>query len=327
VLGLTTRVWLLLLILVSSVFASRVAPAQQSAKVPRIGVLRQGSPPDPHLEAFKDGLRALGYVEGRNVHLEYRWAEGKTERLPALAADLVRLKVDVIVGATTAAWAAKPATSVIPIVMPVSNDPVEAGLIASLARPGGNVTGLTSQNPELPGKWMQLMKEAYPTVSRVAVVSDPENDHGQLKASEVAARALGVDLQVLRIRRPTDFEGAFAEAQRNRAEALVVLGSGFLYAHRARIVEFATTHRLPTISNHSAFVTDAGGLMSYGADFADLFRRAAGYVDRILKGAKAAELPVEQPTKFQLVVNLRAAKALALPMSASLLQRADEVIR
>jgi putative ABC transport system substrate-binding protein len=279
VLILATRAWLFLLILVLGVSAPRVAPAQPSAKIPRIGVLRQGSPPDPHLEAFKEGLRALGYVEGRSVHLEYRWAEGRTERLRVLAADLVRLNVDVIVGSTTAALAAKQATSAIPIVMPVSDDPVSAGLITSLARPGGNVTGLTSQNAELPGKWMQLIKEAYPAVSRVAVVSDPENDLGQLKASEVAARALGVDLQVLRIRRPTDFESAFAEAHRNRAEALVVLGSAFLYAHRARIVELATLHRLPTISNHSAFVTDAGGLMSYGADFADLFRRAAGYVD------------------------------------------------
>jgi putative ABC transport system substrate-binding protein len=301
--------------------------AQQRERVPRIGVLRSGSPPDPFVEAFRQGLRELGYAEGRNINIEYRWAEGRDERLPGLAADLVRLKVDVIVASSSAAVAAKRATTAIPIVMPISSDPVRLGLVASLARPGGNVTGFASQNDELPGKWIELLKEAFPGISRVAVLWDPEYDVGQSKASEIGARSLGVRLQVLKGGRPDDFATAFAEAEKNRAGALVVLASPFFYAHRTRLVELAAKQRLPTIYHQKEFVVGSGGLMSYAANFHDLFRRAAGYVDRILKGAKPADLPVEQATKFELVINLKTAKALGLTIPPSLLLRADQVIR
>jgi putative ABC transport system substrate-binding protein len=302
------------------------ADAQQPAKVPRIGILRPGSPPDPLVEGFQQGLRDLGYVEGRNISIEYRWAGGREERLPSLAADLVRLKVDVIV-AGAAAVAAKQATATIPIVMPVSADPVKLGLVSSLARPGGNVTGLTSLSDELPGKWLELMKETLPRVSRMAVLWDPANDPGQVRISEVAARSLGLQLQVLKVGRPDGFETAFAGAQTNRAGAFIVLGSPFFYTHRTRLVALAAQHRLPTIYAQREFVVGSGGLMSYGADFRDLFRRAATYVDKILKGAKPSDLPVEQPTKFELVVNFKTAKALGLTIPQSLLLRADEVIQ
>ena len=285
------------------------------------------SPSEPLLEAFRQGLRELGYVEGRNITIEYRWAEGRIERLPGLAADLVRLKVDVIVASSHAALAAKQATTSIPIVMPIITDPVRLGLVASLARPGGNATGFATQNDELPGKWMELVKETLPKVSRVAVLFHPTYDGGvQLKASEAAARSLGVRLQALRVERPDDFVTAFAEVQKNRAEALIVSSSALFYVHRTRIVEFAAKHRLPTIYHQSEFVVGSGGLMSYGPDFHDLSRRSATYVDKILKGAKPADLPVQQPTKFELVINRRTAKALGLTIPQSLLLRADQVI-
>ena len=305
--------------------APLAAGAQPPGKVPRVGMLRQGSAPDPHVQAFLQGLRDLGYVEGRNIDIEYRWAEGRNERLARLAADLVRLKVDVIIASTSAAVAAKRATTAIPIVMPISSDPVRAGLVASLARPGGNVTGFSSQNEELPGKWIELMKEGFPEISRVAVLWDPDNDVGQLRASEIGAQAVGLPLQALRVRRPEDFGPSFAEAQKNRAGGVIVLSSGLLYAYRSRVVELAAKHRLPTLYNDKAFV-DVGGLMSYGADVNDLFRRAAAYVDRILKGAKPADLPVEQPTKFELLINLKTAKVLGLTIPQTLLLRADQVI-
>jgi putative ABC transport system substrate-binding protein len=299
----------------------------QPVKVPRIGVLRAGAPPDPLLEAFRQGLRDLGYAEERNISIEYRWAEGRSERLPALAADLVRLKVDVIVASgDTAALAARRATTAIPIVMPVSNDPVTVGLVASLARPGGNVTGFASLYTELPGKWVELLKEALPLVSRVAVIWDPRTGPATVRVSEAAARALGLHLQVLSVGRPDDFVTAFAEAQKSRAEALIVLSSAFLYAHRTRLVELAAQHRLPAMYHQSDFVLGSGGLMSYGPDLYDLFRRSATFVDKILKGAKPADLPVEQPTKFELVINLKTAKALGLTIPPSVLARADEVI-
>jgi len=308
--------------------APLAAEAQEAGKVARIGVLNSGSPPAPFVESFKQGLRELGYVEGRNISIEYRWGEGRDERLPGLAADLVRLKVDVIVASSQAALAAKQATTAIPIVMPIITDPVRLGLVASLARPAGNATGFATQNDELPGKWMELVKETLPKVSRVAVLFQPTYDGGvQLKASEAAARSLGVRLQALKVERPDDFVTAFAEVQKNRAEALIVSSSGLFYLHRTRLVEFAAKHRLPTIYHQSGFVVGAGGLMSYGPDFHDLFRRSATYVDKILKGAKPGDLPVQQPTKFELVINLKAAKALGLTIPQSLLQRADQVIQ
>jgi putative ABC transport system substrate-binding protein len=306
--------------------APLAAEAQEAGKVARIGML--GSAPGPFVESFKQGLRELGYIEGRNVTIEYRWTEGRDERLPGLAADLVRLKVDVIVASSHAAVAAKQATTAIPIVMPIITDPVRLGLVASLARPGGNATGFATQNDELPGKWMELVKEALPKVSRVAVVWHPAYDGGvQLKATEAAARSLGVRLQALKVERPDDFVTAFAEVQKNRAEALIVSSSALFYVHRTRLVEFAAKHRLPTIYHQSEFVVGSGGLMSYGADFHDLFRRSATYVDKILKGAKPGDLPVQQPTKFELVINMKTAKALGLTIPQSLLLRADEIIQ
>jgi putative ABC transport system substrate-binding protein len=313
------------LTLLTTLVAPFVAKAQELGKVARIGVLASSS--SPFVEAFRQGLRELGYVEGRNIVIEFRSYEGREERLPGLAADLVRLKVDVIVAGSQAAVAARHATTTIPIVMPIITDPVRLGLVASLAKPGGNATGFATQNDELPGKWLELVKETLPKVSRVAVLFQPTYDGGvQLKASEAAARSLGLRLQMLNVERPDDFVTAFAELQKNRAEALVVSSSGLFYAHRTRLVEFAARHRLPTIYHQSEFVVVSGGLMSYGPDFRDLFRRSATYVDKILKGAKPGDLPVEQPTKFELVINLKAAKTLGLTIPQSMLARADRVI-
>ena len=308
--------------------APLAADAQPAEKMPRIGILRPGSPPDPLVEAFRHGLRELGYVEGRNIRIEYRWTEGKDERLPDLAADLVRLKVDIIVTSGLGTQAAKRATTTIPIVMQVSIDPVKEGLIASLARPGGNITGLATLTEDLPGKWMELLKEILPRVSRVAVLYDPTSSAAaQLKASEAAARSLDVHLQTLKVRRPDELGAALAEAQRDRAEGLIVFGSGFIFVHRTRLVELATKHRLPTIYDQRQFVVGSGGLMSYGPNIHDMFRRSAAYVDRILKGAKPADLPVELPTQFELVINLKTAKALGLTIPPAVLARADEIIQ
>jgi len=310
-----------------SLFAAPLAgEAQPGGKIPRIGMLRPGSPPDPLVEAFRQGLRELGYVEGHTISIEYRWAEGRDERLPGLVADLIRHNVDVIVTAGSLALLAKRATSTTPIVMPVSNNPVGAGLVASFARPGGNVTGLSFLAEELPGKWMELLKEALPGVSRVAVLWDPATEAGQLKVSEAAARSLGVRLHALKVQRSEDLGTAFAEAQKDRADALIVLASPFFYVHRTRLVELATKHRLPTMYSQREFVVESGGLMSYGPSLRDLFRRAAGYVDKVLKGARPADLPVEQPTKFEFVINRKTAKALGLTIPPSVLARADEVI-
>jgi putative ABC transport system substrate-binding protein len=320
------RIGLAVMLTLGVVLAPLAAEPQQAGKVPRIGILRPGSPPDPFVEAFRQGLRELSYVEGRTISIEYRWAEGRNERLAGLAADLVRLNVDVIVASGTAAVAAKQATTAIPIVMPIANDPVR-GLVASLARPGGNVTGLATQNEELAGKRMELLKETLPRLSRVAALWEPASDNGQLRASEAAARSLGLRLQVLKVKRPDDFGTAFAEAQKNRAEALIVLSSSVSFVHRTRLVELAAKQRLPTMYPQQEFVVGSGGLMSYGADFHDLFRRAATYVDKILKGTKPGDLPVEQPTKFELVINLKTAKALGLTIPQSLLAQADEIIQ
>jgi ABC-type uncharacterized transport system substrate-binding protein len=314
------------------VVAPLAAVAQQAAKVPRIGWLGAYRAAAPHLqEAFRQGLRDLGYVEGRNLVIEYRDAEGKYDRLPALAAELVALKVDVIVAPTTpAALAAKQATRTLPIVC-VAGDPVGSGLVTSLARPGGNVTGLSSLAPELVGKCLEQLTQAVPGVSRVAVLWQPgafgeRMEKDMLKAAHVAARALGARLQFVEARGPENFDRAFSDMIRARAGASTVLPSTMFIIERRRLVDLAAKNRLPALYSAREFV-DAGGLMAYGANFADSYRRAATYVDKILKGAKPGDLPIEQPTKFELVINLKTAKALGLTIPPSLLGQADEVIR
>jgi ABC-type uncharacterized transport system substrate-binding protein len=319
--------------LAGALAAPLVAEAQQATKVARIGYLLSNPAANPHLhEAFRQGLRDLGYVEGRNLVIEYRSAEGKLERLPALAAELVALKVDVIVagGGTPAALAAKQATKTIPIVFVPLADPVTSGLVTSLARPGGNVTGLSVLLPELVGKCLEQLTRAVPGVSRVAVLWQPDayperTGKDMLKGADVAARALGVRLQFLEARGPADFDRAFSGMTRARAGALTVLTSNMLLGERRRLVDLAAENRLPAVYTWREFV-DAGGLMSYGPDLVDSFRRAATYVDKILKGAKPADLPIEQPTKFELVINLKTAKALGLTIPQSVLLRADRVI-
>jgi putative tryptophan/tyrosine transport system substrate-binding protein len=320
------------IVLALGLLAPLAGEAQQADKVARIGYLALNLAAAPHLpEAFRQGLRDLGYVEGRNVVIEYRDAEGKFERLPTLAAELVALKVDVIVvPSTPAALAAKQATRTLPIVFFQAGDPVTSGLITSLARPGGNITGLSILAPELVGKCLELLKQAAPGVSRVAILWQPgaigeRADKDRLKRAEVAARALGVQLQVVEARGPADFDRAFSDMTRARAGALTALPSAMFMSERRRLVGLAAKNRLPAVYNAREFV-DAGGLMSYGPNVADMFRRAAVYVDKILKGAKPADLPVEQPTKFELVINLKTAKALGLTIPPSVLGRADQVI-
>ncbi len=310
------------------------AQAQQPTRVPRIGLLSLNLAPNSHLqEAFRQGLRDLGYIQGRNIVIEIRDAEGKPERLPALAAELVALKVDVIVtgGGTPPALAAKQATKTIPIVFSSAPDPVTDRLVTSLARPGGNVTGSSNLNPELVGKCLEQLTQAVPRISLVAVLwqsgfMDERTDREMLKAADVAARALRVRLQVVEARVPGDIDRAFSKMTGERADALTVLPSAMLFTERRRLVDLAAKNRLPAVYVQREFV-DAGGLMSYGPNLADLFRRAATYVDKILKGAKPADLPVEQPTKFELVINLKTAKALGLTIPQSLLGRADEVMQ
>jgi putative ABC transport system substrate-binding protein len=310
------------------------AGAQQAAKVARIGYLSAGLTSEPQLrDAFVQGLRDLGYVEGRNVWIEYRSAEGKLERVPALAAELIALKVDAIfvAGGTRVTLTAMQATKTIPIVFANVGDPVESGLVTNLARPGGNVTGLSSLGPELVGKRLELLKQAVPGVDLVAVLWLPgalgeRTDQEMLAGVERAARALGVRLQFFEARGPDEFAKAFSEMSVARVGALTVLPSNrFLREHR-RLVELAGQTRVPAVYTSREFV-DAGGLMSYGANSADLHRRAATYVDKILKGAKPGDLPVEQPTKFELVINLRTAQALGLTMPKAVLAHVDEVIQ
>jgi putative ABC transport system substrate-binding protein len=322
-----------LLTSLAGALAAPLAPeAQQAARVARIGYLAANLAASPHMrEAFLQGLRDLGYVEGGNVVIEYRSAEGKLERLPALAAELIALKVDVILaGGTPQTLAAKQATKTIPIVFAAAADAVGSGIIPSLARPGGNVTGLSFLAPELVGKCLELLKQAVPGVSRVAVLWHPgalgeRTEKDMLKEAEVAARALGVRLQFVEARGPADFDRAFSEMTRARASALTLLTSTMFISERRRLVDLAAKNRLPAVYPWREGV-DAGGLMSYGPDFADLFRRAATYVDKILKGAKPGDLPIEQPTKFEFVINLKTAKALSLTIPPSLLLRADQVI-
>ncbi len=306
------------------------AYAQQAGKVPQIGYLDANplSKGAARREAFRQGLRELGYVEGKNIIIQWRSAEGKRGRLPALAAELVRLKVNVIlsVGASTTR-AAKKATSKIPIVIAQHSDPVGSGFVASLARPGGNVTGLSTLAPEVSAKQMQLLKETLPKLSRVAVLgtSTRPGNAQALREIERAAQALKVKLQYLDILDPKGIEMAFGAARKGRADAVFVLAGRILIGHKRKIVKLALKSRLPAIYPFPVYV-EAGGLMSYGVRRSDLFRRAATYVDKILKGAKPADLPVERPTKFDLVINLKTAKALGISFPPSILLQADKVI-
>ena len=319
-------------LLLGGLFSPRATGAQQAATAARIGYLATDLAASPHLrEAFRQGLRDLGYVEGRNVVIEYRDAEGKFERLPTLAAELIALKVDVIMAVSTpAAVAAKQATRVLPIVFATAGDPVASGFVTSLARPGGNVTGLSILTPELVGKRLELLKQAVPGLSRVAVIWQPGGvperaEKDMLNEAHAAAHALAVELQFVETRGPADFDRAFSNMTRAHAGALTVLGSPMFVIERRRLVDLAAKNRLPAVYPWRDGV-DAGGLMSYGPNLADSFRRAATYVDKILKGAKPADLPVEQPTKFELAVNLKTAKALGLTIPPSLLARADHVV-
>ena len=303
--------------------------AQQPKKVPRVGILYPESAPSPRIEEFRSGLHELGYSEGRNIILEYRYANGKRERLPELAANLVRLRVDVIYAPTTlAAIPAKKATSTIPIVM-VSGEPVETGLVSSFAHPGGNVTGLANFSPDLIGKRLEFLKEVMPKVSRVGVLWDSDGPAKilEFKEAEAAAPTLGIQIQSLPIQASNpDLEGAFKAAIKGKAQALVVLGNPLTLSYARQIAELAIRNRLLSIYDAYQFL-EAGGLVSYGPNFSDLYRRAATYVDKILKGRKPADLPVEQPTKFELVINLKTAKQIGLTIPQSVLYRADKVIK
>jgi putative ABC transport system substrate-binding protein len=322
-------------VMVSLILALFSAPlagdAQKRPKVPRVGYVfsftqLEGS----HLwESCRQGLRELGYVEGQNIILEPCWAEGRYERLPGLVRELVRLKVDVmVVAATPGNLAAKAATDTIPIVfVAVGSDPVTVGLVASLARPGGNFTGLSLLTPETSGKRLQLLADSLRRVSRAAVLLNPGNlgNVPTMEQTQVAARRLGIQLQLLEVRNPDELEAAFEAAMRGRAGALIVFDDPVIHSYRARIVALAAKHRLPAMYGTREFA-DEGGLMSYGPHRPDLYRRSGTFVDKILKGAKPADLPVEQPTKFELVINLTTARALGLTIPQSLLGRADEVI-
>ncbi len=305
--------------------------AQQPTKVSRIGFLSSLSPSSisARTEAFRQGLGELGYVEGKNIVIEHQYAEGKLDRLPALAAELVRLKVDVIVtGGPSVNRFAKEATHTIPIVLAFDNDPVGNGFAASLARPGGNITGLSTHYPEISGKQLELLKEIVPKLSRVAVFGNATQPGNPQALTEInlAADGSGVRLQYVDIQSPNEIEPAFRAASKGRADAVLVIGSQVVTSHAKQFAEMAAKSRLPAIYWSSEFV-DAGGLMSYSVNITDLFRRAATYVDKILKGAKPADLPVEQPTKFELVINLKAAKQIGLTIPPNVLARADKVIK
>jgi putative ABC transport system substrate-binding protein len=323
-----------LLIAVALVAFAVIVEAQQPKKVFRIGYLSNtGAATDSsRAERIRLALRELGYIEGQNIAIEYRYSEGKRDRAPELAAELVRLKVDIIVVAGGETWirAAKNATKTIPIVMVgLGIDPVKAGLVKSLARPGGNVTGLTALGRELGGKRLELFKEAVPKISRVAVLYDPGNPSNVLEVKEdlpIAARALKLTIQPWEIRDADGFDRVFAALNKQRPDGLVVTGGTVMRPNRKRIAGFALKSRLPSVSSSEEFV-DAGGLMSYAADDADNYRRVAIYVDKILKGAKPADLPVEQPTKFEFIVNLKAAKQIGLTIPPNVLARADRVIK
>jgi len=321
-----------LLVILSTLFLPLAVGGQQAGKVYRIGLLDY-SAPDPARQAwwnaFRQQMRDLGYVEGQNVTFEPRWAQGDDERLPKLAAELVGLKVDLIVtGGQNAALAAKRATVTIPIVTATGTDPVALGLAASLRQPGGNVTGVTSISSELAGKRLELLRIVAPRASPIAILWDERNPASRLSVNgtEVAAKPAGLTIHSVPVHSPAEIEAAFATLVRNRAGALIIVPSPAIFSHRKRLFELAMKHRLPTVVGSREYV-EAGGLASYGPDYPDQFRHAAVYVDKILKGAKPGDLPIEQPTKFELVINLKTAKALGLTIPPSLLARADEVIQ
>ncbi len=324
---------ILLLSLLTFLFSvsSQFAEAQPPAKLPTIGYLGSSiTAGSANLEAFRQGLRELGYIEGQNIAIEYRATEGKPELIPALAAELVRLKVDVILvaGGTQSVLPAKRATNSIPIVFTSVGDPVASGIVASVARPGGNITGLTSASPELSGKRLELLKEAIPRLSHVAVLWNP-NGPGNVrnfKETEVAAQGLTLQLQSLEVRKADDFAVVFDAVTKGRPGALVTMSNTLIGRNQKRVVDFAIKSRLPAMFPGNDWVDD-GGLMSYGPDFDDNYRRAATYVDKILKSAKPADLPVQQPTKFELVINLKTAKQIGLTIPPNVLARADRVIK
>jgi putative ABC transport system substrate-binding protein len=304
--------------------------AQQPTKIPRIGILAPGFsafPDSARYDSFRQGLRELGYIEGKNIFIEIRYAEGKQDKLSDFATELVKLKVDVIVTSTRpGVLAAKNATSAIPIVFAAAGDPVRAGLVSSLARPGGNITGLSILETELFGKRLELLKETFPKITRVADFRDATSSGTRSAEMQAAARALGLQLQSLDVRSAKDFDGAFEAVLKERAQALTTAASPVISTNQQRIVAFAAKNRLPALYPYSEFI-EAGGLMFYGVSFSDLFRRAATYVDKILKGAKPADLPVEQPMKFEFVINLITAKQIGLTIPPNVLARADRVIR
>jgi ABC-type uncharacterized transport system substrate-binding protein len=319
------------LVLGAMLFALCLPAEAQQPKVPRIGFLFGASPSANagRVEAFRQGLQELGYIDGKNIVIEVRYADGKLDRLPALAAELFGLNVELIVTAGPAVTRpVKQATNTIPIVMAFDSDPVGSGFISSLARPGGNITGLSSLSPELNGKRLELLKETVPKISRVAVLGNPGNTATALnfQETEVAARAYELRILSLEVREPNDLDSAFSTMTKGRADAILPLGDSVIVFHRERIVNFATKNRLPSMHGDKAWV-EAGGLISYGPDILDSFRRAATYVDKILKGTKPADLPVEQPKKFELVINLKTAKQIGLTIPPNVLARADRVIR
>ncbi len=321
----------LLTIFVTLAACGAAAQAQQPKTIPRIGYVGTGSPAlsGHHAQTFAQGLRELGYAEGQNIAIEYRWAEGKLESLPGFVADLIRLKVDVIVSsATPAIRIAKEQTNTVPIVMAGVTDPVGNGFVASLSRPGGNITGLTHVAPDLTGKRLELLKEVVPRLSRVAVLWNPKQP-GQAvayKESQVAAQTLKLTLISMEARNREELERVLSGTAKKQAEAIFELPDPVIFLNRELIAQFAAKHRLPAMYSFREYV-DAGGLMSYGTSFPGLFHRAATYVDKILKGAKPADLPVEQPTKFELIINLKAARQIGLTIPSTVLARADKVIK
>ena len=313
---------------VSLVLAPLAAEAQYRAgKVPRVGILNSDTAQDARVDEFRDGLRKLGYVEGQNLLIIYRWADGHLDRLPALVDDLLASNVDVIVAIGASVWAAKGKTSTVPIVMAFSGDPVGTAMVSNLARPGGNITGLSFMSSDLAAKRLELLKQTFPRTARVAILYLPAevSTVPELRETETAARTMSVTLQLLAVRHPDDLEPLVAKATRERADALLVFAHAFAFVHRERIVELAARQRLPTMFGWREFV-DVGGLMSYGPNVHAMLRRAASYVDRILKGAKPGDLPIEQPTTFELVINMKTAKALGLTIPQSILLRANQVI-
>jgi putative ABC transport system substrate-binding protein len=319
-----------ILVVVVLLAVAVIAEAQQPAGIPRIGILLTASASSfsARVEAFRRRLRELGYVEGKNLVIEYRYAEGKLERLPDLAAELVRLRVDVIVTTGPGILAAKKASATIPIVFGAASDPVGSGFVSSLARPGGNITGLSSMGPDLDGKRLELLKEAFPKVARVAFLWESGSTRGNLPLTnmEAAAKPLGLKLLSLEVRSLDDFESAFARAKRDGAQALITFPRPLINTQQRQVLDFAAKNRLPAMYASSEFV-EAGGLMSYAPSYTDLFRRAADFVDKILKGTKPADIPVEQPMKFEFIVNLNTAKQIGVTIPSSVLSRADRVIK